>query len=78
MTNGVMTKHHPNCKHFEGKKLFAIVDYNNGGKYALPLEYVGDSVGGDMEGATPGDIWTIEVWEAYQEEVDALPEFAGH
>lgn len=78
MTNGVLTKHHPRCEQFEGKKIFAVVNYNNGGRYVVPLEQVGDSVGCDMDGATPGDRWTIEIWEAYQEEVDALPEFTGH
>ncbi|MCU7934157.1 MAG: hypothetical protein KZQ99_04660 [Candidatus Thiodiazotropha sp. (ex Dulcina madagascariensis)] len=78
LTNGVLTKHHPNCPKFEGKKKFMRITLHGGGTYIQPIDQLHNAFDGDLDGAEPGDKWSLELVEMYQEEVDALPDFQGH
>lgn len=78
LTGGILTRHHPNCPLFEGKKRFVKIKLHGGSQYIQPLSQLRSALDGEMDGAAPGTKWTLELLEMYQEEYDALPEFTGH
>jgi hypothetical protein len=78
ITRGILTKHHPRCSKFEGKKKYFRITRIGAGTYIQPISELHHAFDGELDGAEIGAKWTLELIEMYQEEYDALPEFAGH
>ena len=48
------------------------------GPYVQPLSELATALDGELDGAEPGAVWTLELIEMTPAEYDALPEFTGH
>lgn len=77
-TDGVLTRHHPQCPCFEGKKKYFKITLHGGGSYIQPIGDLTSAIIGETDGADPGTKWTLELLEMYEEQYKTLPEFQGH
>lgn len=75
-TDGRISDHHPNCEKFAHRR-FVRITLAGHGTYVQPEGDLRPLLD-EIEEATPGAKWTLELVEMTPEEYDRLPEFAGH
>ncbi len=58
--------------------LYMRIKLVGGGSYVQPLNELHNAIEGEVEGATVGTRWELELVQMSEDEYEALGEFDGH